>query len=101
MFKSVTNHPVLRRSFKKFCKLQAGKALSKLFALDRIQYKRLWPRYIADLKELKTSHPYTWCELQNGNIFVTKGEIPFVSIGADHACEKLNRMMKIHSVYFQ
>ena len=31
---------------------QAGEALSKLFfALDRIEYKRLWP--IADMHELK------------------------------------------------
>jgi len=28
---------------------------------------------------------------------VTKSETPFVSIGADHACEQVNRMMKIHS----
>ncbi len=78
--------------------LQAGEALSKLFfALDRIKYKRLWPRYIADMHELKAKHPATWRELDNGNISVTKSEIPFVSVGADHACEHLNRMMKVHS----
>lgn len=78
--------------------LQAGEALSKLFfAMDRLKYKRLWPRYIADMHELKNSHPETWKELQNGNISVTKSSIPFVSIGADHACEHLNRMMKVHS----
>jgi hypothetical protein len=78
--------------------LQAGEALNKLFfALDRIKYKRLWPRYIADMQELKRTHPETWHELQNGNISVTKSETPFVSIGADHACEQVNRMMKIHS----
>ena len=78
--------------------LQAGEALSKFFfALDRIKYKRLWPRYTADMQELKTSHPETWRELQNGNISVTKSEILFVSIGSDHDCEQLNRMMKIHS----
>ena len=77
--------------------LQAGEAISKLFfAMDRIKYKRLWPRYIADMHELKTSHPEIWRELQDGNIFVTKSTIPFVSIGADHACEQLNRMIKIH-----
>ena len=32
--------------------LQAGEALSKLFfALDRIKYKRLWPRYNADMHD--------------------------------------------------
>ena len=30
--------------------LEAGEALSKMFfAMDRIKYKRLWPRYIADM----------------------------------------------------
>ncbi len=78
--------------------LEAGDALSKLFfAFDRIKYKRLWPRYIADMHELKTKHPATWKELEDGNISVTKSEIPFVSIGPDHACEHLNRMMKVHS----
>ena len=78
--------------------LQAGEALNKLFfALDRIKYKRLWPRYIADMQELKRTHWETWHKLQNGNISVTKSEVPFVSIGADHACEQVNRMMKIHS----
>ena len=49
--------------------LQAEKALSKLFfAMDQIKYKRLWSRYIADMHELKTSHPETWRELQDGNI---------------------------------
>ena len=71
--------------------------LSKLFfALDRIN-KRLWPRYIADMHELKTKHPATWRELDNGNISITQSEIPFVSVSADHACEHLNRMMKVHS----
>ena len=49
------------------------------------------------MQDLKRSHPETWHELQDGNISVTKTEIPFVSIGADHACEQLNRMMKVHS----
>ena len=45
--------------------LQAGEALSKLFfAMDRIKYKRLWPRYIADMQALKTEHPDTGLELE-------------------------------------
>jgi len=75
--------------------LQAGEALSKLFfAMDRLKYKRIWPRYISDMHALKTDHPDTWKELEEGNITVTKGTIPFVSVGADHACEQLNRLMK-------
>ncbi|KAK1888370.1 Placenta growth factor [Dissostichus eleginoides] len=78
--------------------LQAGEALSKLFfAMDRIKYKRLWPRYIADMHDLRINHPQTWEELRAGNISVTKSVIPFVSVGADHACEPLNKLMKICS----
>lgn len=79
--------------------LQAGEALSKMFfAMDRIKCQRLWPRYIADMHTLQTDHPETWRELQaGGNISVTKSGIPFVSIGADHACEHLMRMMTVHS----
>jgi hypothetical protein len=78
--------------------LEAGEALSKMFfAMDRIKYKRLWPRHIADMYDLRTNHPNTWRELEAGNISVTKNEIPFVSIGADHACEHLNKLMKVRS----
>ena len=108
MFKSLTNylHHVetilffieASRNSDMVLHLQAGEALCKLFfALDRIKYKRLWPRYIADMQEMKQSHPETWRELKDGNISVTKTDIPFVSISADHACEQLNRMMKVHS----
>jgi len=65
--------------------------------MDRLKYKRLCPRYIADMHALKTDHPDTWRELEEGNISVTKSTIPFVSIGADHACEQLNRLMKVHA----
>ena len=75
--------------------LVAGEALSKFFfAMDRIKYSRLWPRYIADMHELKISNPDTWKELKEGNISVTKNKILFVSIGADHACEQVNKHMK-------
>ena len=40
--------------------LEAGDVLSKLFlALDQIYYRRLWPRYMADMHEMKTKHPAT------------------------------------------
>ena len=31
-----------------------------------------------------------------GNIYITKTAIPFVSVGVDHACEHLNKFMKVH-----
>ena len=79
-------------------RLQAAEALSKLFfAFDRIKYKRRQPRYIADMHDLKTNHLATWNELEAGNLSVTRNDIPFVSIGADHACEQINKQMKVHS----
>ena len=78
--------------------LQAGDTLCKpFFALIRIKFKRFWSYYIAEVQEFKQNHPETWCELKNGNLSVTKTNIPFVPIGADHACEQLNRIMKVHS----
>ena len=44
------------------------------------------------MQELKTSLPETWRELQDGNISVTKSEIPFCL-----HWRRLNRMMKIQS----
>src|SRR6218665_2045516 len=78
--------------------LQAGEQLSKLFfAFDRIKYKRLWPRYITDMYDLRINHPKTWEELCAGSIAVTKNDIPFVSIGTDHACEHLNKLVKMRA----
>ena len=62
--------------------------------MNKYKYKRLWPRYVANMHALITEHPDTWRELEEGNISVTKSTIPFV--GADHACEQLNRLMKVH-----
>lgn len=83
------------RNFDLALHLEAGEALSKLcLTFDRIKYNHLWPLYIADMHELKTKHPKTWKKLQSGNLSVTKSVVPFVSIGADHACEHLNKMIK-------
>jgi len=59
----------------------AGEALNKLFvAFDRLQNIQQHGK-----------------NLEDGNLSVTKSEIPFVSLGSDHACEQLNRMMKVHT----
>ena len=71
--------------------LEAGEALSKLFfTFNHVKYKYFWPRYIADMYELNIKRPAVWKELEDENISLTKSEIPFVSIGSDHACEHLN-----------
>ena len=78
--------------------LEAGDAFSKLFfAMVRIKYKRLWPRYIADMHAPKIDHPEAWRELEESNISMTKNAIPCVSISADHACEHLNKLMKVYA----
>ena len=76
--------------------LEAGENLSRMFfAMDRLKHKRLWPRYISDMQSLKLKHPNTWMELEAGNISITKTEdIPFVSLGADHALEQVNKTIK-------
>jgi hypothetical protein len=58
--------------------------------MDRPKYKRRWPRYIADMHALKTEHQDTWRE------FCDKSTIPFISVGAIHACKQLNRLMQVH-----
>ena len=56
--------------------LCAGEGLSKLFfVFDRIKYKRLWPRYLADMQSLQIEHPDTWHELEQGSISVTKRKV--------------------------
>jgi len=47
--------------------------------------------------DLRINRPKTWEELRAGNIAVTKNDIPFISIGADHACEHLNKLMKMRA----
>ena len=42
---------------------------------------------------------FSFVQIQNGNISVTKSEIPFVCIGADHACKQLKiGWWKVHSI---
>ena len=54
-----------------------------LIAFDRLKYKRLWPRYIADMNGLRSTHPKTWHELETDTISVTKVRYHFVSIGVE------------------
>ena len=46
------------------------------------------------MQALEQSDPEIWMEFLKGNFAVTKSSIPFVSIGADHACEQVNKWMK-------
>ena len=46
---------------------------------------------------LRTTYPDTWNERVGGSLSVSKNGVPFTSVGADHACEHLNRQMKVKS----
>jgi hypothetical protein len=66
------------------------------FAHDKLNYARMIPVYLADMKELKTSDPAIYEELLTGNWVVNKNaEVPFCAIGADHGLEQVNRSMKV------
>ena len=65
------------------------------FAYDKLNYARMIPLYLAEMKALKHTDPLIWEEFQNGNWVVNKTSIPFCAIGADHALEHLNCGMKV------
>ena len=69
--------------------------LKLFFSMDRMKYNRLWPRYIYDMHDLRTTYPDTWNKLVGGSLSVSKNGIPSTSVGADHACEHLNRQIKV------
>ena len=74
-------------------------ALEKLCALffsrDRLKYAQMVPSYIAQMHSLRESDPEIWHEFSQGNFCVNKSDVPFCSIGVDHAIEHINRMMKV------
>ena len=65
------------------------------FAYNKLNYARMIPLYLAEMKALKHTDPLTWEEFQNCNWVVNKMSIPFCASGADHGLEHLNRGMKV------
>jgi len=55
--------------------------------VDSLKYKRLWPRYIADMYALRTDQQNKCKALEEGNIPLTKITNSFMGIGADHGYE--------------
>ena len=64
------------------------------FAHDKLNYARLIPMYLGDMKSLAESDPEIWRKFVDGNGVVNKNEIPFCAIRADHGLEQVNKMMK-------
>ena len=66
------------------------------FAHDRLNYARMIPLYLAEMKMLNESDPEIYEEFLEGNWVVNKNpDVPFCALGADHALEQINRSMKV------
>ena len=66
------------------------------FAHDKLVYARMIPLYLAEMNSLKESNDEIYQEFMNGNWVVNKNnKVSFCAIGADHALEHVNRMMKV------
>lgn len=64
-----------------------------MFAHDKLNYAKLIPVYIADMKSLKDEISK---EFLDDNWVVNKdSDIPFCAIGADRALEQINYSMKV------
>lgn len=63
-------------------------------SMDRINYRRLTPVYIADMKFLKTDDAATWKYFEEGNFCCLKNKIPYTAIGRDHCGEQENKVLK-------
>ena len=64
------------------------------FVHDQLNYARMTPLYLADMMSLKESNSLEWKYLKN-NFTISKSNIPFTSIGSDHAMEQINKDMKV------
>ena len=66
------------------------------FAHDRMNYARMIPLYLAEMKSLKSTDPDIEAEFQSENWVVDKNAlVPFCGLGADDALEHVNRSMKV------
>ena len=72
------------------------KFVQYFFAHDRMNYARMIPLYLAEMKSLKTTDPDIEAEFQSGNWVVNKNVlVPLCGLGADNALEHVNRSMKV------
>ena len=66
------------------------------FAHDRLNYARMIPLYLAEMKALSNTDPEIYAEFKDGNWVVNKNPcVLFCAIGPDNALEHLNRSMKV------
>ena len=67
---------------------------SLLFAFNRLDYAQNIPDYMAHMQELETQHPEKWQVLYESQFTVQNNEIPFTSVGVDHAQYFANQIHK-------
>ena len=66
------------------------------FAHDMLNYARMIPLYLAEMKMLPETDPEIYEEFQQGNWVVNKNScVSFCAVGADNALEHVNRSMKV------
>ena len=69
--------------------------IEDVVSMDRIKYRRMLPVYLADMKHLESEEPTIWNSFLQGNFAVKKSDISFTPLGADHAGEQQNKLLKI------
>ena len=65
------------------------------FALDKLNYARMIPIYLADMLQVERTYPEIRSEFRNGNRVVNKNTIPFCAIGPDYTLGKIKRRVKV------
>ena len=77
--------------------LQALELFTKyFFAHDRLNYARMIPVYLAEMKSLQKGDTDIYSELLDGNWIVNKNSnVSFCGLGADNGLEHVNRSMKV------
>ena len=76
------NWPLHLSSMESLCKY--------FFAHNRLKYAQMVPLYLAEMHSLKESDLDIWTEFSQGHFCVKKSQVPFCSIGVDHALEHVN-----------
>ena len=59
------------------------------FAMDRHNYVRWLPVYLADLHKIESKHPRVYVEFMRGNHVVCRSSHPFSQVSADMALEQI------------
>ena len=78
--------------------LRSLEMLVKYFFIhDRLNYARMIPAYLAEMKALPDTDPDIYQEFSDGNWVVNKSsQVPFCGLGANNGLERVNRSIKVN-----